>query len=192
MKTRMARLIVACITVLALAASAQAGPLTAPTQPGDPLDPRTYAPESTPFLTVNAIGVQKYACQANGTWLFTDPVADLYKPARAGAFGSHYLNFGTGRPIWEHRDGSMVEAARKASAPAGAGNIPALLLEAVATSGGDEGDRLARTTWVQRLNTSGGVAPAGTCMPGATVAVPYTTDYVFWKAKGGRDDESDD
>ena len=81
----------------------------------------------------------------------------------------------------------MVEAARKASAPAGAGNIPALLLEAVATTAGAEGDRLAKTTWVQRLNTSGGVAPAGTCAPGATVAVPYTTDYVFWKAKGGQD-----
>lgn len=74
MKTRTTRLIVACISVLALAASAQAGPLTTPTQPGDPLDPRTYAPESTPFLTVDANGVQKYACQANGTWLFTDPV----------------------------------------------------------------------------------------------------------------------
>ena len=184
MKTRTTRLIAACISVLALAASAQAGPLTTSTQPGDPLDPRTYAPESTPFLTVNASGVQKYACQANGTWLFTDPVADLYKRK---AIGTHYLNFASGRPIWEHKDGSMVEAARKASAPAGAGNIPALLLEAVATTAGAEGDRLAKTTWVQRLNTSGGVAPAGTCAPGATVAVPYTTDYVFWKAKGGQD-----
>jgi hypothetical protein len=40
------------------------------------------------------------------------------------------------------------------------------------------------TTWVQRLNTSGGVAPAGTCAPGDTIAVPYTTDYLFWKATG--------
>ena len=191
MKTRTTRLIVACISVLALAASAQAGPLTTPTQPGDPLDPRTYAPESTPSLTVNASGVQKYGCQANGTWLFTDPVADLFKPGRAKAIGTHYLNFATGRPIWEHQDGSTVEAARKASAPAGAGNIPALLLEAVATAAGDDGDRLAKTTWVQRLNTSGGIAPAGSCTPGATVAVPYTTDYVFWKAKGGREDADD-
>ena len=166
MKTRTTRLIVACIAVLALAASAQAGPLTTPTQPGDPLDPRTYAPESTPFLTVSATGVQKYACQANGTWLFTDPVADLYKPARAKASGSHYLNFATGRPVWEYQDGSTVEAARKASAPAGPGNIPALLLQSVATASGDDGDRLAKTTWVQRLNTSGGVAPAGSCTPG--------------------------
>jgi len=39
---------------------------------------------------------------------------------------------------------------------------------------------------VQRLNTVGGIAPAGTCTPGVTVAVPYTADYFFWKAKGRR------
>src|SRR5687767_12924641 len=82
--SRTTRLIVTCAGVpasFATAASAHSGPIAGPqTQPGDPLDPRTYAPESKPFLTVNATGVQKYACQANGTWLFTDPVADLYKP----------------------------------------------------------------------------------------------------------------
>jgi Protein of unknown function (DUF3455) len=175
MKTRTTRLILACIVAMSI-------PVTASAQPGDPLDPRTYAPESKPFLTVNASGVQRYACQANGTWLFTDPVAELYKPASANAIGTHYLNFASGRPIWEHKDGSMVEAARKASAPAGPGNIPELLLEAVGTAPGVDGDRFANATWVQRLNTSGGVAPAGTCTPGATVAVPYTTDYVFWKS----------
>ena len=191
--TRTTRLIVACMSVLALAAPAQAGPPTTPTQPGDPLDPRTYAPESKPFLTVSAIGVQKYACQANGTWLFTDPVAALSKPARPQkAIGSHYLNFATGRPVWELKDGSSVEAARKASAPAGPGNIAALLLEAVATTSGTDGDQLAGTTWVQRLNTSGGVAPAGTCTPGDAIAVPYTTDYVFWKATGAGEDEAGD
>jgi hypothetical protein len=45
-----------------------------------------------------------------------------------------------------------------------------------------EGEPLGRTTYVQRLNTSGGVAPAGTCTPGATIAVPYTADYFFWRA----------
>ena len=189
MTTRTIRLIAACVGALALAASAQAGgPLTTQTQPGDPLDPRTYAPENRAFLVLHASGVQRYACQANGTWLFTDPVADLYRPAQAKAAGSHYLNFATGRPVWEFKDGSTVEAARKASAPAGAGNIPALLLEQVATSDG----RFGKTTWIQRLNTAGGVAPAGACLPGAAIAVPYTADYVFWKAKGGRDEEFGD
>ena len=180
----MTRMILACATALAaLGLAATAAPATggAQTQPGDPLDPRTYAPESTPFLTVHAAGVQKYTCQANGTWLFTDPVATLFKE-NGKATGSHYLNFASGRPRWELKDGSIVEAARKASAPAGAGNIPALLLESFATIAGADGDRLLKTTWVQRLNTAGGVAPAGACAPGDTIAVPYATDYVFWKA----------
>ena len=57
------------------------------------------------------------------------------------------------------------------------------------TTVGPDGDRLVNATWVQRLNTSGGVAPAGTCTPGDTIAVPYT-DYVFWKATGAGEDES--
>ena len=199
MTTSTTRLILVCVGLLAVcglvgaAVPAHAAPLTPQTEPGDPLDPRTYAPDSTPFLAVAATGVQKYACQANGTWLFTDPVAGLYKPARdRNPIGTHYLNFATGRPIWESRDGSSVEAARKASAPAGTGNIPALLLQAIVTTGGSDGDRLSGTTWVQRLNTSGGVAPAGACTPGDTIAVPYTADYVFWRATSASEDESDD
>ena len=194
MTTRTTRLILACVGILALcglvaaAASAHPAPQTAT---GDPLDPRTYAPDSKPFLAVHAIGVQKYTCQANGTWLFTDPEAALYKTTDARKpIGTHFLNFATGRPVWELKDGSSVEAARKATAPGGTGNIPWLLLEAVVTTAGSDGDRLIGTTWVQRLNTSGGVAPAGTCTPGDTIAVPYTTDYFFWKPAGA--DESDD
>jgi Protein of unknown function (DUF3455) len=179
----MTRFIVACALVLTLgvAASAAAAPPPPQTAPGDPLDPRTYAPDSKPFLEVYASGVQKYACQPNGKWLFTDPEAALYD-AQGKEVGSHFLNFGTGRPVWQFKDGSSVEAARKATASGGAGNIAWLLLESATTSSGSGGDRLSATTWVQRLNTSGGVAPDEACTPGATLAVPYSTDYVFWKA----------
>ena len=182
----------ACVLALgALLASASSAHSAPSTGPGDALDPRTYAPESKLFLAVHATGVQKYTCQASGTWVFTDPEAALSKASGAGKpIGSHFLNVATGRPVWEAKDGSAVEAARTASAPAGTGNIPALLLHAVVTTAGSDGDRLAGTTWVQRLNTAGGVAPAGTCAPGSTVAVPYGADYFFWKALGG--DESDD
>ena len=183
--TRLTRLILGCVAALAaLTASAHAGQLVAPqTQPGDSLDPRTYAPESTPFLMVHATGTQKYACQANGTWLFTDPAAVLYDSAKPEkAVGSHYLNFATGRPVWQFKDGSIVEAARKVTVPGGTGNIASLLLQAVVKTAGPDGDRLATTTWVQRLNPSGGVAPDGACAPGDTIAVPYLTDYVFWKS----------
>jgi Protein of unknown function (DUF3455) len=178
--------------VLALFAIAAAGASAWPrpaTAPGDTLDPRTYAPESRLFEVVHAEGVQKYTCQANGTWLFTDPEATLYKTTGAEKpVGTHFLNFATGRPVWQSKDGSSVEAARRETESAGAGNIPSLLLQAVATSVGPDGEILAGTTWVQRLNTSGGVAPAGTCTPGNQIAVPYSSDYFFWRAAG---DDSD-
>jgi hypothetical protein len=188
-KRRLSRFVVACAGVLALAglfaaaASARPAPQTAP---GDPLDPRTYAPESRLFLVVYAVGVQKYTCQADGTWLFTDPEAILYKTTGVSKpIGTHFLNFASGRPVWRLKDGSSVEAARTATASGGAGNIAWLLLQAVVTTAGPDGDRLAATTWVQRLNTSGGVAPAGTCTPGDRIAVPYSADYFFWRAVGG-------
>jgi hypothetical protein len=188
----MTRFIVACALVGALigavfglaAASASAASPATQTMPGDPLDPRTYAPESKLFLAVSAVGVQKYACQSNGSWLFTDPEATLYDAKHPKALGTHFLNFATGRPVWQFKDGSSVEAARKASMSGGAGNIAWLLLETAVTTSGPDGDRLRGVTWVQRLNTSGGVAPAGACTPGDTAGVPYTTDYVFWKSTG--------
>jgi Protein of unknown function (DUF3455) len=170
--------VVAVIAVVAAAASARPDPETAP---GDVLDPRTYAPDSRLYLILHAIGVQKYACQGNGTWLFTDPVATLYKTMGAPKqVGTHFLNFSTGRPVWQWKEGSSVEAARTQTASGGAGNIGWLLLQAVATSPG----RLGQTTWIQRLNTTGGVAPAGTCTPGAMIAVSYSADYFFWRSAG--------
>ena len=188
MTIRTKRFLLGAATALAalIAVGAAFASVDPQTQPGDVLDPRTYAPESRPFLVVHATGVQKYACQGNGTWLFTDPVATLAKDAASQqAIGSHYLNVATGRPVWQFQDGSLVEAARKASAPGGAGNIAALLLETASTAAGGDGDRLAKSTWVQRLNTAGGVAPGGACSPGDRIAVPYETDYVFWTATAG-------
>jgi hypothetical protein len=151
-KCRLSHFIVACAGVLALsglvaaAASARPAPQTAP---GDPLDPRTYAPDSRLFLLVHAIGVQKYTCQADGTWLFTDPEATLYKTTGVPQpIGTHFLNFDTARPVWQLKDGSSVEAARTVSVSGGPGNIAWLLLQAVMTTDGSDGDRLTSTTWV--------------------------------------------
>jgi len=177
MKTAVKATVLALLASAVVAGTALAGP-AAQTAAGDALDPRTYDPGSKLFLVTHATGVQKYTCQANGTWLFTDPEATLFKTTGTPKeMGSHFLNFATGRPVWMLQDGSSVEAARKAAQPAGAGNIALLLLETATTTG----DRLGATTYVQRLNTSGGVAPAGTCTPGDRAAVPYTADYFFWK-----------
>jgi hypothetical protein len=67
-----------------------------------------------------------------------------------------------------------------------AGAIPWLLLEAAGTDGGTVRGKLARTTFIQRLNTSGGVAPSTGCSDasqiGTVALVPYTTDYFFYRA----------
>ena len=176
MKTSLKALAAVLLALAAFAGSAAAGS-AAQTVPGDSLDPRTYDPAARILLVAHATGVQKYTCQANGTWLFTNPAATLFKTNGAPKeIGAHFLNFGTGRPVWMLNDGSSVEAARTAAAPAGPGNIPSLLLRSVSNAG----ERLGEATWVQRLNTSGGVAPAGTCTPGDLADVPYSADYFFW------------
>jgi Protein of unknown function (DUF3455) len=188
---RISHLFVACAGVLAVcglvATAAFAGP-PPQTTPPDPLDPRTIAPDSRLFLVVHAIGFQNYTCGVAGTWAFAGPVAILYKTTGAPKpIGTHFRNVATGRPVWRLKDGSSVEATAIVTVPAGIGNIPWLLLQAAATAAGPDGDRLTSTTFIQRLNTTGGVAPAGTCTPGASIAVPYTADYFFWRAGGGDD-----
>src|SRR5262249_36506504 len=67
------------------------------------------------------------------------------------------------------------------------GAIPWLLLTVVGTGRGPtDGAFLTQTTFIQRLNTSGGIAPSTGCSQstnvGATALVPYTADYVFYRA----------
>jgi hypothetical protein len=55
-----------------------------------------------------------------------------------------------------------------------------------AQDGPTGGDSLSETTFIQRLNTAGGVTPATGCTRSADVGkkalVHYTTDYHFYKA----------
>lgn len=83
----------------------------------------------------------------------------------------------SGTPQWVAPDGSAVTGAVLAKTPNGDGNIPELDLKA--TQAGKHHGLLANTTEILRLNTVGGVAPAGSCTPGAIVGVPYRADYVF-------------
>src|SRR5262245_16439199 len=93
---RLSRLLGAFVGAVALCGLIAAVAAAAPapqTAPGDALDPRTYEPASTLFLVAHATGVQKYTCQANGTWLFTDPEATLYMTTgTALPIGTHFLN----------------------------------------------------------------------------------------------------
>jgi len=106
--TRIARFgstFVAILVACGLVAGAAFAHPSPQTTPGDPLDPRTSARNSKLFLVLYATGVQKYSCQANGTWLFTDPVATLYKSAGSRKpVGTHFLNTATGRPVRGYSD----------------------------------------------------------------------------------------
>jgi hypothetical protein len=55
-----------------------------------------------------------------------------------------------------------------------------------AKDGPTGGHKLTATTFIQRLNTSGGIVPSTGCTEspdvGKKALVPYTADYFFYKA----------
>ncbi|MFF5481395.1 CHRD domain-containing protein [Streptomyces sp. NPDC012935] len=94
-----------------------------------------------------------------------------------GRIAHSFVAPNSGTPQWIARDGSAVTGAVISKTPNGARNIPELDLKA--TQSGKHRGLLAGTAEILRLNTVGGVAPAGSCAPGAIVGVPYQADYVF-------------
>jgi len=78
----------------------------------------------------------------------------------------------------------LAASANEPSCP-NAGSIPCLLLQTVGSQQGPTGGALlSNTTFVQRLNTNGGAAPADGCFTSADIGkqalVPYTADYYFF------------
>mgnify|MGYP001169810490 CR=1 FL=1 len=124
---------------------------------------------------VYASGVQVYTW--NGTmWGFVGPIATLYSNAGlTGKVGTHYAG-----PTWKSNSGSLVIGRVSTRCTPDAASIPWLLLEADETDGSGI---FAKVTYIQRVNTVGGTAPAepGT-MDGEQAFVPYTTEYVFYRA----------
>jgi hypothetical protein len=89
--------------------------------------------------------------------------------------GIHYVG-----PTWESESGSKVVGTAVTNAPSPNPNsIPQLLLRAVSSEGPGI---FERTTYIQRVNTVGGRAPA---TPGNSVGevarVPYTAEYYFYR-----------
>jgi hypothetical protein len=129
---------------------------------------------------LQATGVQIYACKASKEdatrfeWAFQAPEADLYD-ASGKQVGRHY-----GGPTWEAADGSKVLGeVRAKDTNFSSGSIPWLLLSAKTTSG--EG-LFSRVQSIQRLNTTGGAAPAtaSAAQAGQEIRVPYTATYAFY------------
>lgn len=83
-------------------------------------------------------------------------------------------------PNWEAADGSRVTGKQVAIAPASAGNISLQLVKAEPAMGAGA---VMGVSYIQRLNTKGGVAPATTCDAmgkGKREVVAYEADYVFY------------
>lgn len=167
---------------LAPAATAAAKPPQPPTVP----TPVQVDAGHKPFLSAHAVGVQIYSC-APGTaapaWTLSAPRADLFDDKGRKVI-SHY-----GGPSWRHKDGSTITAKRVDGVTVDPTAIPWLKLAATpAPNPAAHGDRLTGTTFIQRIATTGGLAPAAaTCTTetlGAVEEVPYTADYVFWKRRG--------
>jgi hypothetical protein len=155
------------------------------------------------FLKGHAVGTQDYFCSPSGTglaWTFFGPQATLFstfpwfgQEARQQII-THFLSpnpfeANTPRVTWQSSfDTSKVwgNTLQSSTDPnfVAPGAIPWLLVQVVGAQRGPSGGGiLIQATFVQRLNTSGGVAPSGACSPvGSMVLVPYTADYFFYRA----------
>jgi hypothetical protein len=138
----------------------------------------TVAPDQQLAFKLHAQGVQVYACQNTGaaeaTWEFVAPEADLFDRRGRNA-GRH-----TAGPSWQALDGSAAVGKRVASAIVDESSIPWLLMDAASDT--DEGI-MSRVSCVQRLDTSGGLAPTMGCDAkhlGHEVRVAYSANYAFY------------
>jgi Protein of unknown function (DUF3455) len=170
----------ALAAALSIAQAAQAGP-AAPPVPGEIAVPQGHKA----YLVVHAAGVQIYDCMSvpgGYAWRLAAPRATLTDD-HDKLVGSHY-----GGPTWQAGDGSTVVGKRDGSKTVDPGSIDWLRLVADSTTAGADGDRFAGTTYIQRINTVGGLAAAAGDCDEDTMAerreVPYSADYVFFKATG--------
>ena len=166
------------------------------------------------FLATHAVGTQGYVCLPSGSgasWTVNNarPEATLFTNLFGAAFQiiTHFLSpvqnpndIGPkpsrfGDATWQSSfDSSKVWAQKMNFITAGAdescpnaGAIDCLLLQTIGSEQGPTGGRtLTNTTFIQRLNTKGGSAPATGCSTLADVGkqtlVPYSADYHFFRA----------
>jgi hypothetical protein len=142
-----------------------------------------YGPQAT--LSVSLFGATEQQVITH----FLSPVANAILsplPACTLSLETQELNC----PTWQSSfDSSAVWGEKAASITAGSdpscpttGAIPCLLVKAVGTRKGTFGPGyLTNTTYIQRLNTVGGAAPAGSCKVGDQALVPYAADYLFFE-----------
>jgi len=159
------------------------------------LNPTSLCPASVPSKLTAALpagqelkaaysarGYQIYKCSPTTTggyaWVFQYPSADLLDQ-NGNVVGTHFIG-----PTWQFHDGSSVKGAKIAAAQPDLTAIPWLVLKAIANTDSPDGDgRFADITYVQRLSTVGGNAPADGCdatHAGDMANVDYTANYFFY------------
>jgi hypothetical protein len=135
----------------------------------------------TPAMTLKGVGKLTYECRAKAgasdafEWAFVAPDA-LLQEMGGRTVGKYY-----GGPTWEHSDGSKITGKQLAVAPGGSGNIP---LQLVQTNSATGSGAFTGVTYIQRINTLGGIAPTSPCNASAVSSkqtVEYSADYVFYK-----------
>lgn len=197
MKHRISLFMFAAAGVVAftIATAQAAGPVIVP----PPVPSNLEVPSgNTAYLIGHARGTQNYLCLPKGAgfaWTLFGPQATLFDDGGNQQI-THFLSAnpdenGTPRPTWQH-SGDTSAAWAVAIEPStdpnfvAPGAIPWLLLQAVGNEYGTSlGHKLTYTTYIQRVNTAGGLAPADGCSVATDVGrkalVPYTADYVFYR-----------
>ena len=132
------------------------------------------------LMATTGVGEITYECRektgmaGQHEWAFVGPVATLYGGDKK-MVGKYYAG-----PTWEAADGSKVTGKQVAIAPAAPGSIPLQLVKAEPAMGSGA---MTGVSYIQRLNTKGGVAPAMACDAmgkGKRQVVAYEADYVFY------------
>ena len=210
--TRVRRVLAAALMLgcaLGTVSSAGAQNVTAPPTPTLITPPAG----NSAFLLGHATGTQGYVClpkDGGASWTVNAarPEATLFQSFYGQDFQiiTHFLSPNAnpngiapplfGNATWQSSlDSSRVWAQVLNMNTIGAGTHPScpnsgsiacLLLQTVGSLPGPTGGKiLANTTFVQRLNTNGGSAPADGCSTTADVGkqtlVPYTADYYFYR-----------
>jgi hypothetical protein len=135
----------------------------------------------------HAVGAQIYTCTASTADGSADAVATTYawvlKAPDANLYDSSGAQVGThgAGPHWASNDGSVIYGMKVAQADAPAANaIPWLLLRVTSETGTG---LFSDITYVQRLDTAGGTAPATGCdwtASGMDVRSDYSAEYYFY------------
>jgi Protein of unknown function (DUF3455) len=201
--------VLAAAFTISLSQPTVAGPVKAPAVPANIQVPS----DNKAFLVGHAVGTQNYSCLPAGVdaegrprfaWILFTPQATLFSD-ELKEVTTHFFSpnpfepspgpFADGpvRATWQHsKDTSTVWGkvvpgdSSTDSAFVAQGAIAWLRVTIVGAEDGPAGgDTLTATTYIQRLNTHGGVAPATGCTSPADVGnqafVPYSADYYFYR-----------